>query len=71
VRVFLLFVFCGVVCCSVYVVIPVLPNRKAEIPEVSHKGGSEVCRGVFIVEVSEGVVLIVCFEPCRGDSTAE
>ena len=43
---FLLFVFCGVVCCSVYVIIPVLPNRKAEIPEVSHK----VCHGVCIVE---------------------
>jgi hypothetical protein len=47
---FLLFVFCGVVCCSMYyVVISVLPNHKAEIPEVSHKGWSEVCRGVFIV----------------------
>jgi hypothetical protein len=34
---FLLFVFCGVVRCSVYVVVPVLPNREAEIPKVSHR----------------------------------
>ena len=53
-------------------VIPVFPNREAEIPEVSHKGWSEVCRGVFIMEVSEGVVLVVCSEPrCAGDSAAE
>ena len=54
---FLLFVSCGVGCCSVYVIIFMLPNREAEIPEVSHKGWSEVCRGVFVIEVSEGVVL--------------
>ena len=52
-------------------VIPVFPNREAEIPEVSHKGWSEVCIGIFIMEVSEGVVLVLCLEPRRGDSTAE
>jgi hypothetical protein len=55
----------------VYFVVPVFLNREAEIPEVSHKGWSEMCRGVFIMEVSEGVVLVVCSEPRRGDSTAE
>ena len=53
----LLFFFCGVICCAMDFVIPVFPNREAEIPEVSHKGWSEVCRGVFVIEVSEGVVL--------------
>ena len=51
--------------------VPVLPNSEAEILEMSHKGWSEVCRGIFIMEVPEGVVLVVCSEPRRGDSTAE
>jgi hypothetical protein len=71
VKCFLLFVFCGVVRCSVDVVIPVLPNREAEVPKVSHKGWSKVCRGIFVMKVSERVVLVVCSEPRCGDSTAE
>ena len=68
---FLLFVFCCVVRCSVDGVIPVLPNREAEVPEVTHKGWSKVCRGIFVMKVFEGVVLVVCSEPRCGDSTAE
>ena len=53
-------------------VVPVFPNSESEIPEVPNEGWSEVCRGIFIMEVPEGVVLVVCLEPlCRGDSTAE
>ena len=52
-------------------IVPVFPNSEAEIPEVSNEGWSEVCRGIFIMEVLEGVVLVVCSESCRGDSTAE
>ena len=68
---FFLFVFCGVVRCSVYVIVSVLPNRDTEIPEVSHKGWSDVCCDVFVVEVSEGVILVVCLKPRRGGATAE
>ena len=53
-----------------YVIIPVLPIRKAEISEVLHKGWSEVCHIGFIVEVSEGV-LVMCLEPPHSDSSAE
>jgi hypothetical protein len=43
---------------------------EAEIPEVPNEGWSEVCHGIDIMEVPEGVILVVYLEPCGGDSTA-
>ena len=71
VKDFLLFVFFGVFCCSVFVVISMLPNCKAEISKVSQHVWIEECQGVFVLEVSDGVVSEVCLEPCRGISTTE
>ena len=53
------------------VFVPVFPNSESEISEMSHKDWSELCCGIFIMEVPEGVVLVVCSEPRRGDSTTE
>jgi len=54
------------------VFVPVFPNSESEISEMSHKDWSELCCGIFIMEVpDEGVVLVMCSEPCHGDPTME
>ena len=51
VKKLLLDLFCGVGSGAENFIVPVFPNSEAEISEVSDEGWSQVCNGIFVMEV--------------------
>ena len=49
-----------------YISVALIPDHATKIPALTNQIGGKVCASVLIMEISKGVVVVMCYHPHSG-----